>query len=168
MVPCLCTAAHNHNVSAACLLLLQVAAEEGLCQLNQQTMSLADILRSHLQQPQVRYIPSPCIWSFQHVAARCKLQTSAGRGPISAIWYLQSALHTAPRPSTDQFSCRAQHHRGHPRVARHATFMPVFAQALFSDAVDADRAARDLQRIMKKRQLAPQEPLFTAGSPSEV
>ena len=41
-------------------------------------------------------------------------------------------------------------------------------QALFSDAVDADRAARDLQRVMKKRQLAPSEPLFEAGSPSEV
>ena len=42
------------------------------------------------------------------------------------------------------------------------------AQALFSDAVDTDRAARDLQRIMKRRQLAPHEPLFTAGSASEV
>lgn len=31
----------------------QVAADEGLCELNQQTMTLADILRSHLQQPQV-------------------------------------------------------------------------------------------------------------------
>ena len=41
-------------------------------------------------------------------------------------------------------------------------------QALFSDAVDTDRAARDLQRIMKRRQLAPHEPLFTAGSASEV
>lgn len=33
---------------------VQVASEGRLCQLNQQTMTLAGILRSHLQQPQVR------------------------------------------------------------------------------------------------------------------
>jgi len=40
-------------------------------------------------------------------------------------------------------------------------------QALYHDKVDADRAARDLQRVMKKRTLQPGEVLFSAGDPSD-
>ena len=40
-------------------------------------------------------------------------------------------------------------------------------QALFSEAVDAERAARDLQRVMKHRELPPRQQLFAAGDPSD-
>lgn len=35
---------------------VQVASEEGLCKLNQQSLTLAEILRSHLQQPHVSIV----------------------------------------------------------------------------------------------------------------
>jgi hypothetical protein len=54
-VLCLQPLEGTHNAPEAAVY-VQVASEEGLCQLNQQTMTLAEILRSHLQQPHVCFV----------------------------------------------------------------------------------------------------------------
>lgn len=88
--------------------------------------------------------------------------------------YLTSVYSVQCAQRCQQASCNQYGMSTCDSVARHfvtctsASFQCYDVQAIFSDAVDTDRAARDLQRVMKRRQLAPQEALFTAGSPSEV